>query len=198
MADTPLDSVLATLRGRVPVRANVARPQAAVALILVRDPDRLLLIRRAERLGDPWSGHLALPGGRRAPSDTALLDTAIRETQEEVGITLDRVTCLAELDDVAPVTPVLPPIVVRPFVFLVADAPPAGVSDEVAGVTWLPLAKLAASGAYRATTVLVRGERREVVAYPLEQGVLWGMTERIVTPLVDLWRDATVGGDRPA
>jgi 8-oxo-dGTP pyrophosphatase MutT (NUDIX family) len=198
LADTPLDSVIATLRRRLPVRADVVRPQAAVALILVRNPDRLLLIRRADRAGDPWSGHLALPGGRRAVGDATLLDTAIRESHEEVGITLTTSECMAELDDLVPMTAVLPPIVVRPFLFLVGDVPSVGVSDEVASVAWLPLATLAASGAYRTTTVMIRGERRDVAAYPLEAGVLWGMTERIVTPLVDLWRAATAGGDRPA
>jgi 8-oxo-dGTP pyrophosphatase MutT (NUDIX family) len=198
LADGSLDRVVAALRARGPVRATAGRPEAAVALILAREPDRLLLIRRAERSGDPWSGHLALPGGRRDPGDRALIDTAIRETREEVGLTLTPSECVAELDDLAPMTAVLPPIMVRPFVFVVSGVPNVGISAEVADVAWLMLATLAAPGAYRATTVEVRGERREVAAYPLEQGVLWGMTERIVTRLVELWREARGAADRPA
>ena len=62
---------------------------AAVALIRVRgqDPDYLLL-RRASNPQDPWSGHFALPGGRKEPGDRDLLETCIRETWEECGVKL--------------------------------------------------------------------------------------------------------------
>ncbi|HET9512400.1 MAG TPA: NUDIX domain-containing protein, partial [Gemmatimonadales bacterium] len=70
------------------VEPDLTRIPAAVSLICVRDPDALLLIRRADRDGDPWSGQLGLPGGRKSPADADLLSTAIRETFEEVGIDL--------------------------------------------------------------------------------------------------------------
>ena len=79
-----------------PVRAEAAMPanhgRAAVAITLRIDQDRpeLLLMRRAEREGDPWSGQVSLPGGHAEESDLDLVATAIRETQEEVGIDLDR------------------------------------------------------------------------------------------------------------
>jgi 8-oxo-dGTP pyrophosphatase MutT (NUDIX family) len=70
---------------------------AAVALVLVPHPDSLLLIRRAERSGDPWSGQVGLPGGRRDPDDATLLSTAVREAVEEVGVHLPANACLGEL-----------------------------------------------------------------------------------------------------
>ncbi|HEU5170288.1 MAG TPA: NUDIX domain-containing protein, partial [Gemmatimonadales bacterium] len=91
-----------------------------MAFVLVAEPDALLLIRRAERAGDPWSGQMGLPGGRHHPGDPDLLATAIRETEEEVGLALDASRCIGVLDDVAPRTPDLPPIAVRPFVFSLA------------------------------------------------------------------------------
>ncbi|MGH7466016.1 MAG: NUDIX domain-containing protein, partial [Longimicrobiales bacterium] len=73
-----------------PARAADRLPEqreAAVAILVrPRDALELLLIRRAELHGDPWSGHIALPGGRRAPDDADLLATACRETEEEVGV----------------------------------------------------------------------------------------------------------------
>ena len=68
-----------------------AKP-AAVALVLLEGPEGLeiLLIRRAERVDDPWSGQIAFPGGRYDVGDRDLETTAIRETREETGVDLSR------------------------------------------------------------------------------------------------------------
>ncbi|HEY8061756.1 MAG TPA: CoA pyrophosphatase [Gemmatimonadales bacterium] len=186
-----LDPLLAALAGHVPQQSDdPSRPRAAVALVLATGPDRLLLIRRAERMGDPWSGHLALPGGRYHADDADLLATAIRETNEETSVHLEREWCRAQLDDLLPRTPTLPPIVVRPFVFFVPEAVAPGVSSEVVYSTWLPLAHLAADGVFRARPVVVRGEQRVEEGYQLPEGFLWGMTERILSPVLMLWKNS--------
>jgi len=190
-----LERLVAELAATPPRRVEMPeRPHAAVALLLAPDPDRILLIRRAEREGDPWSGQLALPGGRREAHDGDLLDTAIRETREETGVLLDRAWQRLELDDLAPITPVLPPIVVRPYLFLLETALVAGLSREVAHAAWVALADLAAPGVYREVDISVRGAPRRVSGYHLDQGLLWGMTERIVTPVVRAW--ASNNGER--
>lgn len=184
-----LERLVEQLARREPQRGPAeGRPQAAVALLLVSEPDRLLLIRRADRAGDPWSGHLALPGGRHHPDDVDLLATAIRETAEETGIVLQREWCRAELDDLVPRTPTLPPILVRPFVFLVPSAIAPGLSNEVAHAAWLPIASLLADGVRRPHTIEIRGEPRVVEGYHLPEGFLWGMTERILTPVLTAWQ----------
>ena len=184
-----LERLIAHLAAKQPRRAvELDRPKAAVALLLTPDPDRLLLIRRALRDGDPWSGHLALPGGRYHDGDADLLATAIRETEEETGIRLDAAWCRAELDDLVPRTPTLPPIMVRPFVFLLPDAIPPGVSNEVAEAGWLLLADLMAEGVRQPRTIEIRGEPQVVDGYHLPEGFLWGMTERILTPVLTTWQ----------
>lgn len=186
---TRLPALLADLAGTRPVAIDdPARRQAAVALLLVPDPDRLLLIRRAERDGDPWSGHVALPGGRRDATDRDLLETAMRETREETGIALDPALPGVALDDHAPTTPVLPPILVRPFAFLLGREQPIIPSDEVAASAWVPLHMLADPASYRPTELEVRGARYRVSGYHLDTGFLWGMTERILTPVIARWR----------
>lgn len=185
-----LDALLGALARRPPLAIDdPARPQAAVAVLLAPDPVRLLLIRRAERVGDPWSGQLALPGGRREPGDEDLLATALRETDEEVGLRVERAAHRATLDDLAPTIPVLPPILVRPFVFGVGPQSAAGLSREVAAVSWVPLDRLIDPAIYRPAALTVRGAPRDVVGYHLEEGLLWGMTERILAPLVGAWRE---------
>ena len=154
---------------------------AAVAVLVAPDPDAILLIRRADRPGDPWSGHMALPGGRREPEDADLLATAIRETREEVGIDLDREQLLGGLDDVVPRNPVLPPIAVRPFVFLLPRLPLLVLNPEVASTQWVTLEDLLQPGGYHLATLEVAGQVRDVQAYRLADTVVWGMTERILT-----------------
>ena len=191
-----LSALLTTLAARSPrevVDAN--RREAAVALLLVPDPDRLLLIRRAERQGDPWSGQLALPGGRREPGDTDLLATALRETEEEVGFRALPSHPPVQLDDLAPTTPVLPPVVVRPWVLVLGEEPALRLSGEVAATTWVPLDLLAHPERYREGEVSVRGAPRRVTGYHLTEGLLWGMTERIVTPVIRHWQNLTQGGE---
>lgn len=156
------------------------RRWAAVALILRSDPLSILLIRRAERSGDPWSGQIGLPGGRRGPSDADLAQTAVRESVEEIGVDLTRARRLGALSDVAPRTPVLPPIAVRPFVFALSGRLDLRLNSEVASAHWVELARLADPDAHRPTTVTMRGEPLVVPAYMIEGMVVWGMTERIL------------------
>jgi 8-oxo-dGTP pyrophosphatase MutT (NUDIX family) len=152
---------------------------AAVALIVASGA--FLLIRRAERTGDPWSGHLALPGGRTQPTDPDLLATAIRETREEVGIILERTDLDRVLEDVVPRTPSLPPVAVRPFAFALRERPPVVPNPEVASALWVPLDLVAAPAARHELAVTVRGERRLFPAFATPAGPIWGMTERILT-----------------
>jgi 8-oxo-dGTP pyrophosphatase MutT (NUDIX family) len=158
---------------------------AAVAAVVAPDPDAILLIRRAERVGDPWSGHMALPGGRREPEDTDLLATAIREAREEVGLPLTPADLLGNLEDVVPRTPVLPPIAVRPYVFLVSSPPPISLNPEVTASSWVPLSRLLRPDAHHPVRLEVAGQSRVVPAYELEDGIVWGMTERILTALLN-------------
>lgn len=182
----PLVPSLALLAERLARRAPVEasdpeRRWAAVALILAPEPNSLLLIRRAERPGDPWSGQVGLPGGRRGPHDSDLVETATRETAEEVGIDLGRAHRLGVLDDVAPRTPTLPPIAVRPYVFGLPRRPDVRPNAEVASCHWVQLAEFSRPGASRLAAVEVRGNVLDVPAFMLEGMVVWGMTERILS-----------------
>ena len=100
------------------------RRQASVALML-RERNlglELLVIRRAENELDPWSGHMALPGGGREPADESVYDTARRETLEEIGVDLYEGRSLGRLDDVGPHT--MPGQLVISTVVVAIDAEP--------------------------------------------------------------------------
>jgi 8-oxo-dGTP pyrophosphatase MutT (NUDIX family) len=189
-----LAHVRRALRGHQPrtVDAPDALP-AAVALVLLNAVPpggglEILLIRRAERAGDPWSGQIAFPGGRYERGDPDLLATAIRETREETGVDLAHAERLGSLDDLYPRTATLPPVVVRPFVFALDRRPPPRLvpSAEVERAFWLPLGRLGEPGVRREITLTLRGVERTFPAYLVDDEVIWGMTERILTPFIGL------------
>jgi len=182
-----IPGLLARLAERNPREEDLPdRPKAAVAVIFAPDPDSVLLIRRAEREGDRWSGQIALPGGRWSASDADLAATARRETREEVGVELGGIPVSAVLDDLAPRTPVLPPIVVRPFVFSLPAATALILNHEVAGAWWVELDTLLHPDVLRSIEYQRHGATVRGVGYHLDIGVLWGMTERILTPIIEL------------
>jgi 8-oxo-dGTP pyrophosphatase MutT (NUDIX family) len=164
--------------------------RAAVALIFRAgqsgDPE-LLFIKRAEYPADPWSGQVAFPGGREEVGDSNLMNTAIRETHEEIGLDLARDgVFIGTLEDLRPQTVRLPDIIVRPFVVLLHREREMLLSDEVASAFWVPLAALKREEAWRETTVLARGIQMERRAFHHEGQVVWGMTERILAQLLAL------------
>lgn len=188
------ERIAAALAGRSPALAERDEPyrEAAVALVLVpraSDDADLLLIRRATREGDPWSGQIGLPGGGLSPGDASLEDAALRETLEEVGLDL-RATgrLLGALDELRPRTPVLPPIIVRPFVAVIDSAPSLTLSDEVAEARWVRLGEIFRPGGRVRTEVRPRNLLMQVEAYQVADFTIWGMTERILAGLEGLLR----------
>ena len=162
---------------------------AAIALVLrmgaLREPE-LLMIKRAEAEHDPWSGHVACPGGRKEPGDRDLEETAVRETWEETGIDLRTIgRVLGTLDDVRPRTPVLPPIVIRPFVAAVPSTVETVQSPEVASAFWVPMSALRERAAWALGMVRVRNMEREVATFRHGEHVVWGLTERVLRQLLE-------------
>ena len=162
---------------------------AAIALVLrlgaLNEPE-LLMIKRAEWADDPWSGHVACPGGRTEPGDRDLAHTAMRETWEETGIDLERVgRILGTLDDLYPRTPVLPPIAIRPLVVVVPPDVEIVQSHEVAAAFWVPLSALRERGSWGIGTVHVSGEAREVTMFTHGTYTVGGLTERVLRQLLE-------------
>ncbi len=190
MTHPKLERLRQRLVTHAPERATGSgRIEAAVAIVLVpteSDDLELLFIKRADEPGDPWSGQMALPGGRREEGDSDLLTTARRETLEETDVALGPESLLGELDDLAPVTPVLPPVVVRPFVFGLEEKPSIAPSPEVALYVWTSLGELGRKAAQ--SRVTVRGADLTVPSYLVGPHIVWGMTHRIISRFIDLTR----------
>jgi 8-oxo-dGTP pyrophosphatase MutT (NUDIX family) len=163
-------------------------PRAAVVLLLRETPAGLemLLIKRAERDDDPWSGHVALPGGREEPSDASLQYTAVRETKEETGIDLEREGEI--LGALEPLHPQARPmaVVVQPFVAALRKEPSIVTSDEVAEAFWVPLSTFTGPETATESQVRVNDTDIRVPSFRHGQYVIWGLTERIIRQLLAL------------
>ena len=158
--------------------------QAAVALVVRgREPLEVLLIKRARRDGDPWSGHMALPGGRRDATDPSLLRTAVRETVEETGVDLDELGVhLGRLEEVRPESKLLPRMSIMPHVFgVAADTPATAASGEVDAVHWISLDLLRDPATRSEVEIPLPGGAQRFPCLRVVDDVVWGLTYRILT-----------------
>jgi len=185
MTTVALPDVRGVLGARAPKELTEHEKWAAVAMLL-RDGSagpEVLLIRRAEHPSDPWSGHMAFPGGRQAAEDPTLLHTAMRETREEVGLDLSsQAERIGQLDDLQAIARGKPQeTVIRPFVFEVHRQSPIRVDEkEVAEALWTPLLPL-----YRGEVDTVRpyqwqGTQIDFPAYDVGGRVVWGLTYQML------------------
>ncbi len=162
-----------------------ARRRAAVAIVLHDEPSpRVLLMKRAERASDPWSGHISLPGGGFQASDGDLRVTAIRETREELGIDLDGARLLGNLDPLQPRTSGPNGVEVTPFVFATTAALEPVCGPEALSAFWLPI-DLATSGALDGR-YQVPASQLTFPSWTYEGHVIWGLTRRILDVLLEL------------
>lgn len=170
--------------------------QAAVAAILREAKDgepEILFIRRAEHPKDPWSGHMALPGGRVDATDRDALYAAMRETREEIALDLglfgQQIGELSHLMAIAHGKPL--PMVILPYVFRLNDlrADPILVpSDEVKEVLWVPLSFLADRKNRTTMEWSLSGAlpSMSLPCYHYEGRTIWGLTLRMIDELLAL------------
>ncbi len=173
--------------GRAYAVSDGALREAAVLVPLHRKdraPHVLLTRRRSDlRL---HAGQLSFPGGRVDPGDPDSLATALRETQEEIGLDPARVDVLGRLSETLVVVTgfrLTPWVGSVPYPYPYVAAP--GEVDEILHV---PLSELARPGAHRTERREVHGMWHELHFYALGRETVWGATARVLTELLDVWK----------
>ena len=167
--------------------------RAAVAAVLrpVQGDTEVLLIRRADRPGDPGSGHMALPGGHHEPDDADLRHTAIRETLEEVGLDLREYDYLGQLDELAATARgKLVGMTITPHVFaLGTELPVLQPNHEVAELVWGSLGRMFRGEVDAIKELSYGGELRRLPAFDVQGHLVWGMTHSMLRSLFALLRE---------
>lgn len=143
-------------------------------------PFHALLILRTRIEGDPWAGHVALPGGKREAADRSLVDTARRETREETGLVVRREDVLGRLADLHPRGAHLPDLAIRPFVARWRGTGELALNHEVEQAFWVPLGVLS-DPRRRSELVLDRPRgRRRFPTIEVDGHTVWGLTHAIL------------------
>jgi 8-oxo-dGTP pyrophosphatase MutT (NUDIX family) len=161
-----------------------------------RDGVEVLLIQRAEHELDPWSGHMALPGGHGDPDDGSLVATAVREVSEEVGLDLvQHADLLGRLPEVEARPRKL---TIFPLVFALTAGPePTPNPTEVQRVVWARLDHLRGPAARTGYEMMVQQQRHRFPAFDVDGHTVWGLTYRILLDLLALVEPVSPAGPEP-
>ena len=164
------------------ISPSAEEPWAAVVAILTGDDLKelkVLLIKRRPRENDPWSGHVAFPGGFYTLHDANTLITAIREASEEVGVEIKPEDIVGMLDVASPIN--RPEVKVAPYVAYLNEEPSLALGLEVEDAFWAHLSNLNKEQ----VTVNTPWGPLSVEGYVYGGYVVWGVTARLLTSLID-------------
>jgi 8-oxo-dGTP pyrophosphatase MutT (NUDIX family) len=157
--------------------------QAAVAILFRPNDDdiELLLVKRAEATGDPWSGDMAFPGGKKMPEDSGLNETVAREVLEETGIDLRSIDAVGYMEPLF--SSVRKSMRVQPILYSFRERPEVHLNDELTKHVWAPLRALRASRSH----AMVKG--LDCPVFQVDGEVVWGLTYRMLDKILEMLGD---------
>jgi len=166
-----------------PFPSDSKKHRGAVGVLIKEEADDLwlLMIQRRENPQDPWSGQMAFPGGHADARDRTLLDTVIREAIEEVGVDVRDHKLLGCLPNVHPRNA---PMVVAPFIFLLAGEVRPVTSREAKEVLWVPMTFLLDSKNITSSMFTIDDEEITMPCYKYLDHIIWGMSFRIIRDII--------------
>ena len=165
--------------------SDCKKPRGAVAVLFKEEVNDLwlLMIKRSENPRDPWSGQMAFPGGHADERDRTLLDTAVRETLEEVEVNMQDQELLGHLRDVQPKNA---PMIVTPFLFLLLSEVHPTSSQEAKEVLWVPMSFLLDPKNISSVKVAIGDQEVLMGCYVYSNHVIWGMSFRIIRDMISM------------
>ena len=147
----------------------------------------VLFIERASHPADPWSGHMALPGGRLEPVDPSLRAAAERETREEVGVELGGAEYLGRLDDLEGYRGGKKVgLIISAFAYFHPEPEDVVPSEEVAEALWVPVPWLWDPARHVDHHYRGAGPYPGIQVSESAAHVVWGLTYRFVQNFLDV------------
>lgn len=182
-------------RGRrlMPTGDRPPVPSAVLAPLYERDGEAWVVLTRRGLAMRAHAGEVAFPGGRREAGDRDLVHTALRESEEEIGLDPGSVEIIGELDHLATVTS---GSVIIPWVGALPGPPDVRPrSVEVDGVIEVALAELMSPGVFREEVWDLGGIHRPIVFFDLVGDTVWGATAAMLRQLLGLVTGTVARGE---
>lgn len=172
--------------GRAILPTNISVKKAAVVLLIYPGENshkEIVFIRRPDYDG-PHGGQVSFPGGKMDREDKDLVNTAIRECYEEIGVKIDAPDYVGSL---SPLQISISKFLVHPFVFILDKTPEFFPNNqEVLYLIKFRLTDLFDTDLIKKTRLIVRNEETEVPYYAIQNEIVWGATAIILAEFIDI------------
>lgn len=180
-----VESLSETLNDNSNNEENYKNCSVSIIIDIYNCRPRVLFMKRAKKLFDPWSGHISLPGGMSEPFDKDFVDTSIRESFEEVGIKLERKELIGKLSPVQAVAKGKKlSLYIHPFVYILnKEFKLKEDRNEVDHTFWVPLEHLVSSSNEGIKEVGFWPFLYKFPAIIFKQYKIWGLTYKILKNL---------------
>ena len=177
-----IQDILSTRERRVIELPSFSRAAVLVPLFKKGEDCHLLFTKRSEEV-KYHKGEISFPGGVADEEDSQLINTALREAFEEIGLKGSDVRIIGLLDDIVTITE----FIVTPIVGLFPYPYPFKVSEiEIAELIEVPLSFLLDESCFSESEIFRGGQKEIVYAYQYEKHIIWGATARILKQFLDL------------
>jgi len=176
-------------RKRKQIKHENLSPSAVLLLLLEKDGQYHVVFTRRSDNVEHHKGEISFPGGTVRPDDSDLLDTALREGAEEIGLARDDVMILGGLDDILTVST---GFVITPYVGIIPYPYPFQINaDEVAELIFVPLRALMDERCVWASEVTWEGKEITTYHFHYQGDIIWGATARILKQFLDITMGTT-------
>ncbi len=188
MGQTPPELLQRALAERVVERIDGAEltPAAVMVLLYPKDGEYCILLNKRSEQVEHHKGEISFPGGARDPEDRDSLETALRETEEEMGIKRDDITVLGEMDEVATRSQFRVQVFAGTIEYPYKFSPSA---IEIAEVIEFPVPALMDPANRRVETRWESGQPVTSYSYVHEEHVVFGVTAKILQRCIELIDD---------
>ncbi|MDX1589503.1 MAG: CoA pyrophosphatase [Oleiphilaceae bacterium] len=189
-----IDRMRQKLAGYQPRKLTVDYPEAGILVPVTHDREpEIVLTQRASGMST-HSGQVAFPGGMREPEDPTILHTALRETEEEIGLGSGKVEVIGPLSQVVS----LHGILVSPFAGVIpADSEFVPEEKELDAIFRVPVSFFLEDRRFRTDNIKIGDQQLYIPCYQWQSYEIWGLSAAVLVDFLNEAYDAGIDLTRP-